>query len=195
MPGGAILLAAGYARRFGSDKRRHALGDGTPLLISSLRLYAGAFPQLIVVLRPEDHALAEAVERDRPGGHVRAVPCPDARHGMGHSLACGARAAAGWSWSYAFVALADMAWVRPHTLKQLVEAMETAGAGAVVQPVHQGRPGHPVGFGADCLPHLAALTGDEGARSLVRDAGERLVRVPVDDPAVLEDLDTPPPES
>jgi molybdenum cofactor cytidylyltransferase len=190
MSGGAILLAAGYGRRFGSDKRRHALPDGTPLLISSLRLYARAFPQLIVVLRPEDQALAKAVMADNAAGNVRVVPCPDARYGMGHSLACGVQAATGWS--YLFVALADMAWVDPQTLARLNAVLAGAPADAVVQPVHDGTPGHPVGFGAARFPQLLQLTGDEGARTVVRDAGASLIRVPVDDPGVLEDLDREP---
>ena len=188
MSGGAILLAAGYGRRFGSDKRRHHITGGTTLLTASVRLYAAAFPRLIVVLRPEDRDLAETVTRET--GSIEVVPCPEARHGMGHSLACGARAAA--DWSYAFVALADMAWVKPATLARLAAVLGEAGADAVVQPVHDGTPGHPVGFGSGYLQRLAVLTGDEGARSLVRAAGERLIQVPVNDAGVLEDLDRPP---
>lgn len=190
MTGGAILLAAGSSRRFGSDKRRHVLPDGTPLLLASLRLYAGTFDRLIVVLRPGDESLAQAVEDDGRGSAVQVVFCPEARHGMGHSLACGARAAG--DWTYAFVALADMARVLPHTLARLVEVMEQAGPRAVVQPVYRGTPGHPVGFGAEHLPALTILTGDEGARNVLRAAGDALIRLDVDDPGVLEDLDTPP---
>lgn len=156
--------------------------------MASVTIHTQVFPRLIVVLRPEDGDLAEAVERQAEG--VRAVFCPDARLGMGHSLACGARTAAGWP--YLFVALADMAWVRPATLSHLAEVMQRAGPDAVVQPVHGSTPGHPVGFGAAWFPRLEALTGDDGARSLVRSAGARLIRVTVDDPGVLQDLDTPP---
>jgi molybdenum cofactor cytidylyltransferase len=193
MTGGAILLAAGYGRRFGSDKRCHRLADGTPLLTASLRAYAPAFPRLIVVLRPDDRALAAAVASETSAAHARVVRCPDAHLGMGHSLACGVRAAAGWR--YAFVALGDMAWVQADTLARLVTAMEAAAAAAddsIVQPTHRGTPGHPVGFGAGLFPALACLSGDAGARGLVGAAGPRLIRVPVDDPGVVTDLDTPP---
>jgi molybdenum cofactor cytidylyltransferase len=36
-----------------------------------------------------------------------------------------------------------------------------------------------------------ALTGDQGARSVLRAHRERVVEVPIDDPAILLDLDTP----
>lgn len=191
MAGGAVLLAAGFGRRFGSDKRRHVLADGTPLLLASLRLYRAALHDVLVVLRPEDDELADAVTHEAAAGagSTRVVRCPDAHRGMGHSLACGARAAAGWD--YLFVALADMAWIRPETLLRLRETLAAAPPDAVLQPVHRGRPGHPVGFGAVHFPRLAALTGDEGARSVVRAAGTALIRLEVDDEGVLEDLDVP----
>jgi len=189
MSGGAVLLAAGASRRFGSDKRRHQLPDGTSLLSASTRLYGAAFDQLIVVLRPEDADLAAAIAAAWPQAQV--VYCGDAHRGMGHSLSAGIDAAQGWR--YAFVALADMAWVRPTTLARLRAVLEAAPADAIVQPMYLGAPGHPVGFGAARFAGLSHLSGDQGARHLIREAGERLIRVAVDDPGILEDLDTPPP--
>jgi molybdenum cofactor cytidylyltransferase len=46
-----------------------------------------------------------------------------------------------------------------------------------------------VGFRGDLLAQLAALSGDEGARRLLKGPGLQLV--PVDDPGVLRDVDTP----
>jgi molybdenum cofactor cytidylyltransferase len=139
---------------------------------------------------------------------------------MGRSLAAGAAAAGGWD--YLFVALADMPWVRPDTLERLQQEMEEAGPDTIILPVCPARrstvrpgltkpggatsglprpglarpglarPGHPVGFGADYLPDLAALRGDEGARGLISKAGNRVHRVLVEDVGVLQDLDTPP---
>lgn len=183
--GGAVLLAAGFSRRFGSDKRRHVLADGTPLLVASLRLYAAAFAEVLVVLRPEDDALAATAAAE-----ARVILAPDADLGMGHSLARGAAAAAGWD--YLFVALADMAWVRPATLAALRQTMERSTGDRVVQPWYGGTPGHPVGFAGRHQAALTELHGDQGARSVVRAAGDAVIRLDVDDPGILEDLDTPP---
>jgi molybdenum cofactor cytidylyltransferase len=188
MSGGAVLLAAGQARRFGGDKRRYRLPDGRSLLVASLQLYGAAFPRLAVVLRPDDDALAATVTGQWPAARV--VRCADAHRGMGCSLACGARAASGWD--YLFVALGDMAWVRPSTLARLREAQQAAGPDAVVQPVYRERPGHPVGFGAALFDDLGRLSGDTGARAVVAAAGDRVLRLAVDDPGVLQDLDVPP---
>jgi molybdenum cofactor cytidylyltransferase len=109
---------------------------------------------------------------------------------MGHSLACGARAAAGWPW--AVVALGDMAWVQPATLLTLRQCLEQGNSQTIVQPLHQGVPGNPVGFGAAWLPALEKLEGDSGARALLRAAGDDVIRIEVNDPGVLQDLDEPP---
>ncbi|MDZ7670799.1 MAG: nucleotidyltransferase family protein [Gammaproteobacteria bacterium] len=189
MTGGVLLLAAGAARRFGSDKRLYAIDDGRPLLLASLDRYARAFGSVIVVLRSGDAAAAGVVAGYAGPGRVRVVHCPDAHLGMGHSLACGARQIPG-HWAHVFIALADMAWVRPATLTLLRDAMAGAAADAVVQPQYQGQPGHPVGFGARHIPSLTTLQGDEGARGLIHDIG--VTRIEVDDPGVLQDLDRPP---
>lgn len=188
--GGALLLAAGFSRRFGSDKRRHRFADGSSLLAASVALYSQAFPKLIVVLRPEDDDLAAQVQASADGANVEVVFCADAVEGMGRSLAAGAAAAQ--AWDYLFVALADMPWVQLDTLAHLRREMQRAGSDSIVLPVNGNHPGHPVGFGASYLPALATLTGDQGARSLVQKAGDRVHRVIVEDAGVLQDLDTPP---
>jgi molybdenum cofactor cytidylyltransferase len=60
----------------------------------------------------------------------------------------------------------------------------------VAAPFHDGRRGHPVGFGAACFDALATLDGDAGARDVVAAHGDALVRLEVDDPGVLRDVDT-----
>lgn len=192
---GALLLGAGFSRRFGSDKRRHllTLADGRrlPMLCATAELYARAFAETVVVVRPEDEGLRTRLA-DESG--VRSVIAEDAAGGMGCSLAAGIRAVSGWS--YAFIGLGDMPFVSPGTLSRLRETMEQLLARdrdhAILQPWHDDRPGHPVGFAAAHFGALAALTGDEGARRVLRDVPDDVVRLEVDDPGVLQDLDEPP---
>jgi molybdenum cofactor cytidylyltransferase len=188
-PIAGILLAAGSAKRFGDNKLLAPLADGGAsreddrVGVTACRHLLAAVPRVVAVVRPADDALADALA----AAGAQVVRCPDAADGMGASLACGVRAAAdaaGW-----LVVLADMPWIRPATIQRVAAAV---AAGAVVAaPFVHGVRGHPVGFGAECYAALAALTGDMGARDVVTAQAARLVRIDVDDPGILRDVDAP----
>ncbi|MNO06421.1 MobA-like NTP transferase domain protein [compost metagenome] len=55
--------------------------------------------------------------------------------------------------------------------------------------MHHDERGHPVLFGRDFWPELLRLTGDEGARRVMRAHASAWVAVGVDDPGVLRDVD------
>lgn len=178
-----ILLAAGSSRRFGADKRLHPLADGTPMVLASARRLARArgIGRTIVVIRPDDTALASLLAQE---GLETAI-CNDAQQGMGHSLSHGIAASAdadGW-----LVALADMPYIEPASYQAIIAALQEGAS--LARPVHQEKMGHPVGFSAIHLPALLALTGDQGGKCIL-DAHQGEVRCcQVDDPGVLWDVD------
>jgi molybdenum cofactor cytidylyltransferase len=105
---------------------------------------------------------------------------------MGHTLASGVRAARdanGW-----VVALADMPYINPATIRRV--AKELLDGGAIVAPGFEGLRGHPVGFARRFHEQLRGLTGDEGARNLIGQHPELLTVLELDDPGVLRDIDT-----
>ena len=178
-----ILLAAGRGTRFGSHKLLHLLPDGTPIVVAALRNLAQGVDEVIAVVRPDDAALMQLLARE----HARVLPCPNAELGMGTSLACGVRAtpqAEGW-----LVALADMPFL-PVDAVQAVTAQLKAGA-AIVAPTYQGQRGHPVGFSCAFYPALSALTEDHGARRILEQHAQQLTWIPVTEPGILRDIDTP----
>jgi len=177
-----ILLAAGSSRRFGADKRLHPLPDGTPMALASARNLAAACSRTIVVIRPDDTALVSLLAAEG----LETVVC-NAEQGMGHSLASGVAAsadAAGW-----LVALADMPYIQSASYHAVLHAMQFGAA--LARPIHDGRPGHPVGFSAAHRAELLALTGDQGGKAILEADPAALVHCPVDDPGVLKDVDVP----
>jgi molybdenum cofactor cytidylyltransferase len=180
-----ILLAAGRGTRFGSDKLVARLPGGEALALAAARHLQeglGDGAGLLAVLRPEQ---AELGERLAEAGYELVVS-EEARAGMGRSLALAVTAspdAGGW-----LVALADMPAIRPQIIAQVAAAL---GPGAsIAAPFHAGRRGHPVGFAATWRDALMRLDGDIGARDLLRQAGDTLLRIETDDPGVLLDVDT-----
>jgi molybdenum cofactor cytidylyltransferase len=178
-----ILLAAGSASRFGGGKLLARLDDGTPLGVRALINLAACVDSVIAVVRADDTALA-AMLSDR--GACASV-CPYAANGMGQSLAWAIRAtplAGRW-----VIALADMPWVASMTTRRIVEALE-AGA-AIAAPSHQGVRGHPVGFSRRFYAQLAGLSGDDGAKTILRAHSADVQLIDTDDAGVSRDVDTP----
>jgi len=177
-----ILLAAGRGTRFGGGKLLAGLA-GERVGTVACRHLVVALPRVIAVVRPDDAALAAALG----SAGARIVRCANADDGMGASLACGVAAtmgAAGW-----VVALADMPWILPSTIARVAAAV--ADGAPVAAPFHRGKRGHPVGFSSACYAALAALTGDEGAKSVVAAHRDSLARIDVDDAGTLTDIDHP----
>jgi molybdenum cofactor cytidylyltransferase len=183
-----ILLAAGYSKRFGSNKLLQALPPGSPeagvpIALASAKRLLEVLPDSIAVVRPRAQKLASLL---RDAG-CNTVVCKGAAEGMGTSLAAGVRAAAdadGW-----VVALADMPFIRAETIRAVVGALE--GGAAIAAPAYRGQRGHPVGFGKSCFEELSALSGDHGARELLARHRASLTLCETDDPGALRDIDRP----
>ena len=182
-----LLLAAGSATRFGSDKLRHALPHGVAIAVQAARHFLAEVKPVIAVVRAGSDEFARALEAE--GCDV--VVCENAAEGMGASLACAARAAArlypeadGY-----LIALGDMPFVRPSSIAAVRDAL--AGGAPLAAPYFRARRGHPVALSGTFYRQLLALRGDTGAKQLLADNAPRLVKVPVGDPGVIRDIDTP----
>lgn len=186
----AVVLAAGRGVRFGGGKLLAKL-DGEPLVAGALRT-AFLSPARRVFVAVADPAVRSAVVatagRLKASDRLVVVAVEDADEGMGASLRAAASALPDDT-AGVFVFLGDMPAIDPATPAVLARALESPHA--IVAPMHQGRRGHPVLFGATWLPALRALTGDEGARALLENAGARLARIPVPDPGIHLDVDRP----
>lgn len=185
MTTGAILLAAGFSRRFGSIKLNAVLADGKTVFQHSSRLLAATVSEVVVVTRP---ALLEAGILEHSGlSSSQVVLCHDAELGMGHSLACGIRALPA-HWDACLVCLADMPCIGTATL-QLIQ--QKASSHRIIIPEFNQQRGHPVCFGSDFFAELAQSQGDAGGRDVIRRHPDKIELVTVNDAGILQDIDTP----
>ncbi len=179
-----LVLAAGFSRRFGSDKRRARLGCGQTLLGASLVVPCAQLEEVWLVLRPEDDSTALGVAEP-----VRVVHSESAALGMGHSLASAMRAISERSRADAVaIFLGDMPWISADSLGHL---LALAAPEHIVVPTFQGQPGHPVIFGRRFWPALQCLSGDSGAKSVLQANPHAVRRLPLNDPGILRDIDGP----
>ena len=151
-----ILLAAGFSRRFGAaDKLLHTLPDGRPIAVAAAENLIKVIPLTIAVIRPDNQELADLLKNVG----LKVVFCEAHETEMADSLSAAVRFAGQFNESSAgfVIALADMPYIKPHTIKAIAHALN-AGA-AIVAPVYQGKRGHPVGFSANLRNELELLTG------------------------------------
>jgi len=116
-----LLLAAGSASRFGSDKLSHSLPHGVAIAVQAARHLRPQVSRVVAVVKPGAHELS----RNLASEGCEVVVCDNAAEGMGASLACAARAA-GSADGY-LVALGDMPFVRPSSIAAVRDAL-AAGA-------------------------------------------------------------------
>ena len=187
----AIVLAGGAGSRFGGGKLTHAWRGGALIDGALAAAFAAPVRSVTVVTGADANVEAAARARAMRGGELqrlRIVHCADHAEGMGATLRAGIASlpddAAG-----AYVFLGDMPAIPPAILPALAAAL-AAGATAAA-PRHNGQRGHPVLFSAALFPQLRALTGDQGARDVLRELGSALALVETDDPGVLLDIDRP----
>ncbi|HZM33865.1 MAG TPA: nucleotidyltransferase family protein [Burkholderiales bacterium] len=178
-----LLLAAGTASRFGSDKLRHALPHGVSIAVQAARPLKAEVTRVIAVVRPGSDELLQALKKE----DCEVVVCENAAEGMGASLACAARAA-GEAGGY-LVALGDMPFLRRTSIAAVRDAI--ANGAPLAAPYFRTRRGHPVGIAGKFLDDLIKLKGDEGAKNLLAANEKELVKIPVGDPGVIRDIDRP----
>jgi molybdenum cofactor cytidylyltransferase len=179
-----IVLAAGASRRHGSPKQLRRLGATTLVRRAAEAVKKAGCDPTIVVLG----AFSEQIAPELAGARVDAVVNSAWEEGMGASLRRGivrlreiAPAAAA-----ALVVLADQPRVGPAALRALAERL-ARGPEPAVASRYEGVLGPPAIFAASLFGALESLSGDEGARSLLR-SGEVPVAA-IDLPEAAFDVD------
>ena len=196
-----VVMAAGFSRRFGDDDKRVCVWPptGRTLLNETLFQLRRVLTQTVVVIRPDDDPQTLGLPED-----VRLLRAPNALEGLGASIADAlTRIEQRKEWQgLSRIALlhGDMPAIQPETLRALLDhdrpsqgeyPIKTHHDHQLIRPSYQGVPGHPVIFGRHYWPDLSRLNGTEGARQVLRDHSGDCIELPVNDPGVIADIDTP----
>ena len=181
----AIILAAGASRRMGSPKALLAVAGTTFLgrLVATHRS-AGADP-IVVVLGPDGDRVAAAVDL----GAVRVVRNPAPDSGPLASLWIGLDAL-DVEPDALLIQPVDHPLVRPDTVRRLIQ-LAADGSYGILIPTYAGRRGHPTLFARRLFAAVRAAPLDQGALAVIRGNPHEVREVPVDDPGVRADVDTP----
>lgn len=157
-----LILAAGAGTRFGSSGQGSKLLaslNGRPLLEYAIEAQTAVAALSPVVVVLGSHA-SEVLSRVS-FGRAAPVVCADWELGQASSLRCGLKALPAEA-DRVIVTLGDEPLLTPAVIARFVDASPGT------QAVYDGRPGHPVLLGRHHMSALLSLTGDRGARDLLR---------------------------
>lgn len=190
---GILVLAAGQSRRFGSDKLMAKMSDNRPMIAHSLAplllLAKEKNLEISIITRSDNLSLINYLTTEG----INYSLCSDAYLGMGHSIAYGVKSHQAWrGW---MIALADMPNVNFELLTALVDEIES-NPDEIIRPAftHNGKikPAHPVYFPQEYGYPLSKLTGDKGAKAIIK---HQKLMTKVDgniiEESTLIDMDTP----
>jgi molybdenum cofactor cytidylyltransferase len=180
----AVILAAGRSTRFGGLKQLLKVGKTTLLEMVVQRFLDSRVDEVVVVLGFR----AEQILTKSDFGSARIVMNLDYDKGLGSSLKKGIDAVHPET-SAAIVALGDQPLLSGKTIDSIISRYLETG-GLVVAPFYGRRRGNPVLFDKSLFPDLRGLEGDEGAKRVIGRLQKEIVRVDVDDPGVVFDIDT-----
>ncbi|WP_149789171.1 nucleotidyltransferase family protein [Lutimaribacter pacificus] len=177
-----LILAAGRSSRMGGADKMQESVDGAPLLaVMAARALATGLPVWVTV-----PALSHPRARVLPKG-VTPVPVADADEGMAASIRAGVAALPG-DVAAVMILPADL----PDLSTQDLRLMADTYRGGILRATAQdGTPGHPVIFPRTLFAELQRLSGDEGARGVLRAHAGILHLLALPAAHATTDLDTP----
>jgi molybdenum cofactor cytidylyltransferase len=181
----AIILAAGASTRMGQPKQLLPVSGRPMVRRVTEAVCAAGLQQVIVVLGARADAVAGALQ----GLPVKMITNPAWQGGLSTSIRAGLGALHP-EIDAALLVLADQPQLGPELLRALVDHYRATGA-RIVAPYYEGQRGNPVLFDRALFAELGRVEGDRGGRMLIAHHEAHLVRVDVDDPAVVADIDTP----
>ena len=182
----AVILAAGSSRRFGKGNKLLTELDGRPMLQRVVEAVMAGGVDETVVVTGADHASIKSLLGECA---VKLVRNERWMEGMGTSLAKGVKALHGENCTGILVCLGDLPFLSSRMVGRVIEVFRQEGFERIVVPKVKGRRGHPVIFPGSYRKELGEITGNEGARSLLSRAGDKLTEVEVHSPEIVQDVD------
>ena len=182
----AIVLAAGLARRMGSNKLLAPI-DGVPMIARAVDAALASAARPVVVVTGNE---AQRVKDALAGRDVIFAHNPDFAEGLSASVKRGI-AALPQDCDGALVCLGDMPRVTAGDLNRLIGAFNPVEGRAICVPVREGKRGNPVLWARRFFAEMQSLAGDVGAKHLIGAHAETVAEVPMDGDGVLIDIDTP----
>ena len=183
----ALVLAAGQSRRMGPVNKLLAPVNGAPMLAGVVGEALASSACAVHVVTGFERARVEALLAER---EVRLVHNPHFDQGISPTIAAGL-ASLPEEVEGALVCLGDMPAVSAEILDRIIAAFDPSRGAEVCVPTCHGKRGNPVLWSRRFFAEIRGIRGDAGARHLIGEHSDLVCEVPIDDAAILLDVDSP----
>jgi molybdenum cofactor cytidylyltransferase len=183
----AVILAAGTSTRMGRAKQLLPLGGTTVLAQTIENVCSAGLDEIILVLG----ASAEAIRRQLPQSLIACLKVV-VNHAYGQGMAsslCEGLSRVDPRSDAALIILGDQPFIQPQTLHRIMDGYRGARAQIVI-PSYQGNRGNPVLLDRSVFSEVMALEGDTGCRAIFPNHLSAILKVEVEDPGILLDIDS-----
>ena len=182
-----VVLAAGSSSRMGRDKALLPWRDGT-FLSTAIRALQPATELVIVVAGANAPMLESIVNAEA----AFMVVNPDPQRGQFSSLQVGLQEVLNRGRDAAIVTLVDRPAAEIETVQQLKAAFLTSEERIwAVVPEFGGKHGHPIVIGREMIEAFLRAPAQSTARDVEHAHQEHILYLPVSDPLVVANVDTP----
>ncbi|MDD4569831.1 MAG: nucleotidyltransferase family protein [Tepidanaerobacteraceae bacterium] len=178
-----IILAAGEGKRAGGGKLSRAI-QGKPMLQCVVETAVHSGLDNILLVTGYERNLGEKIANQFS---IKSYFNSDYPLGMSTSLKLGLSKVP-FGISAVVVLLGDMPYIQRETLEAVIDLYKTTG-GKIIIPVYNGRKGHPVLISCIYKDEIYNISGDMGAREIIKKHVDEVIYLETGDPGILQDID------
>ncbi|MCK5543407.1 MAG: molybdenum cofactor cytidylyltransferase [Desulfobacterales bacterium] len=183
-----VILAAGSSSRMGSIKQILPFRGKTILDHVIANVQKSALHEVIVVLGYCSEKIKQQLDLADDSSNIKILINKNYLKGQSDSLKKGLEQVSN-SCDGAMFLLGDQPLITDTVINKLIYAFEDSDLPLVI-PYCKGKRGNPVIIARSLFSRLELLSKDSGARVLFKELEKQILKVPIDDKSILEDIDT-----
>ena len=189
-----ILLAAGESKRMNGENKLIKEIDGIPLIKYSVKNILGsAVDELIIVTGYQKEIIENIIDKNKK---IKFVYNKNFSNGIASSINAGLCEISTKAKNF-FISLADMPNVNQNIYNKLIKGknnynmkLKPENRKEIIIPTSDGKDGNPVLFSIFMKTDVMKISGDRGAKEIIENNKNKILRIPFEGDGVILDFDT-----
>jgi molybdenum cofactor cytidylyltransferase len=189
-----ILLAAGESKRMNGENKLIKEIDGIPLIKYSVKNILGsAVDELIIVTGYQKEIIENIIDKNKK---IKFVYNKNFSNGIASSINAGLCEISTKAKNF-FISLADMPNVNQNIYNKLIKGknsynvkLKPENRKEIIIPTSDGKDGNPVLFSIFMKTDVMKISGDRGAKEIIENKKNKILRIPFEGDGVILDFDT-----